>query len=155
MFVTHNYILTKPCLNALAEVILIYLNKGIVLYSVYNCANTSANNIMAKKVFGFGAFSRDQEDGEQEDENYSITDKLGAGHPILSAFDDIICNNFKPCDNLTEADSLISTQDIYRQLQSHYKEKLLTIGNVVQLLREHNYTCQTVGSAQLWLFTNK
>ncbi len=119
-------------------------------------ANTLANNInMAKKVFGFGAFSRDQEDDEMEDENYSITDKLGAGYPILAAFDDIICNNFKPCHNLTEADSLISTQDIYRQLQSHYKEKLLTIGNVVQLLREHNFTCQTVGSAQLWLFINK
>ncbi len=156
MFVTHNYILTKPCLNALAEVIPIYLNKGIVLYSVYNCANTSANIfIMAKKVFGFGTSSRSQEDDEQEDENFSITEKLGAGHPILSVFDEVIANNYKPCSDLTLADHLFSTQDIYIQLQSHSKEVFLSRSIIVRLLREHNYSCRTVGNSNLWMFNNK
>jgi hypothetical protein len=110
---------------------------------------------MAKKVFGFGTSSRSQEDDEQEDENYSITDKLGANHPLLAAFDDIITNNFKPCQNPTEADALISTQDILRQLQAHFKDKDITTITVIQLLREHSYTSQTIGSAQLWLFNNK
>jgi hypothetical protein len=112
---------------------------------------------MAKKVNGFAPFSRHQENNEleQEDDNISITEKLGSNHPLLSAFDDIITNNYKPCQDLILADYLISTQDVFRQLQAHYKDKEITTIEVIQLLREHSYTCETVGSAQLWLFTNK
>lgn len=112
---------------------------------------------MAKKIAGFGKHRHndDDDDNFDENENHSIVEKFGTTHPLILAFDDVITDKFKPSDSPTEADELISTQDIFLRLQSHFKAKDITLPIIVSLLREHNYSSTTIGNAQLWMFSNR
>lgn len=104
------------------------------------------------KVAGF---HRHQENDTEQVDDKNVIEKMGADNPILLAFDAVIANNYKPCSKASEADYLLSTQDIYNNFQAHYTEKKIGIPILVQLLQLHNFTTQTFGSAQLWLFSNK